>query len=326
MDNTPFIVTPYPARPRSPWKLEIRARFAGKKIRRFFATEAGAYTEGERLTGQIQDKGVSSLPAAGMTVAGAIKRFWAIRGPAIKGKSHRAHMERNLDLFSESLGTRGIKAIGTTELSAFWNRAEWPDGKSTRWQAFVYLRLFFNWAERYDLIDRNPIRRVDPPARPGPLTGIVTAEEMKVLLGLPLDWQRAFVCLGGLAGLRTSEALRVDPKADLNWREKEIHVAGGGKTGERYVKMSAAFIRHCPREFAFPNQRNFYASLRKAIGKTSLGKLPQNALRHSWFTYHLAAHRSAAVTAHEGGNSESMVKKIYALPAKRANQAAYWRL
>ena len=157
------------------------------------------------------------------------------------------------------------------------------------------------------------------------MTGIFSAEEMGELLKLPLDWQRAFVCLGGLAGLRTSEALRVDPTADLNWRGKEIHVHRG-KTGERYVQMSAAFIRHCPREFAFPNQRNFYASLRKAIGTTSLGKLPQNALRHSWFTYHLAAHRSAAVTAHEGGNSESMVKKVYALPAKRANQAAYWRL
>ncbi len=52
--KVPFIVVPYPARPSTPWKLEIRACFAGQRIRRFFSTEADARAEGVRLTEQIR--------------------------------------------------------------------------------------------------------------------------------------------------------------------------------------------------------------------------------------------------------------------------------
>ncbi len=75
MDNSPFIVTSYPARPRSPWKLEIRSKFAGKKIRRFFQTELAAWEAGERLTGQIREKGRQSLDVDGISVAVAVRRF-----------------------------------------------------------------------------------------------------------------------------------------------------------------------------------------------------------------------------------------------------------
>ena len=337
MDNAPYIVRPHEVEGRQPrFKLEIRKKFAGKKIRRFFKVESEAYDEGDRLTGQIRQRGVSSLESNGLTVNGAIKLFWLRRGPQIKGKSHRAHLERVLRLFGEKYGRTGIKFIGHNELFDFWNRPEWPDGNSTRWQAFAYLRIFFNWLEKRDLIDKNPIRRVDPPARPKPLTSIVTPEAMAEYLKLPQDFQRAFVCLGGLAGLRTSEVRRVDPAKDLNWKGREIRVVGSndngerddrpGAPGERYVKMEPAFIRNCPRKFTFPNQRNFYASMRKAIDGRKLPTLERNALRHSWFTYHLAKFKNAALTAHEGGNSEDMVKKVYALPAKRANQQAFWRL
>ena len=324
MDNNKqgyFFVSPYPARPLSPWKLEIRARFAGKKIRRFFKTEFEAWSEGERLTGQIRERGVSSLESTGLTVAAAVKRFRANK--KFKGQ-HGQHMARNLDLFLEKYGSRSIEGITPFDLQAFWNRPEWPDGKSTRFQAFVYLRIFFNWMERYDLIERNITRRVDPPTKPGPLSDILTVKQMKELLGMD-GYLLAFACLGGLAGLRTSEILRIDARRDLDWKGKEIHV-NRGKTGERYVKMEPAFIRHCPRKFDFPNQRNFYASLRKAVLRTSIVKLPQNVLRHSWFTYHLAKWKNAAVTATEGGNSEKMVKRVYALAARRADAAAWWRL
>lgn len=321
MDNGKFIVAKYPSLPSRPWKLEVRASFAGKKIRRFFKTEAEAWDEGERLTGQIREKGISSLESTGMSVAVAVKRFRASR--KFSGQ-HDQHMTRNLDLFLAKFGSRPISGIGPFDLQAFWNRPEWPEGNSTRYQAFVYLRIFFNWLERYDLIDRNPTRRVDPPKKPAPLSDILTVEQMKELLKLD-GYLLAFACLGGLAGLRTSEILRISPEDDLDWKAKEIHV-NRGKTGERYVKMEPAFIRHCPQAFAFPNQRNFYSALRKAVAVTSIGKLPQNVMRHSWFTYHLARGKDANKTAHEGGNSEKMVKRVYALAAKRADAAAWWKL
>lgn len=324
MDNSPFFVSPYPSRPRSPWKLEIRAGFAGKKIRRFFPTQENAFAEGERLTGQIRERGTHSLAADGLSVSATLKRFWAVRGPTIKGR-HRETAISVLGLFTGECGRIGIKAVGPADLVRFWTRDNWPEGKSARWQGFTYLRIFFNWCERWDLVDRNPIRRVDPPAKPKPLTGIVAPEEMRTLLDIDPPHLLAFVCLGGFAGLRSSEILRIDAKKDLDWRAKEIWVSAAGKTGGRYVRMLPAFIRHCPRKFAFPSVRHFYTGFRKAVAGLGL-TLPQNALRHSWHTYHLAKSKNAALTASEGGNSEKMVKEVYALPAKRAKQAAYWRL
>jgi integrase len=314
MDNGPFIVTPYPARPTSPWKLEIRASFAGKKVRRFFPSELAAWEEGERMTGQIREKGRQSLDVGSVTVAAAVKRFQA--GRSDKGQ-HGIHMASYLKQFVERYGPMPLEGIGPVELEKFWNRPEWKDGRATRRQAFAYLRIFYNWSERFDLVARNPIRRVTPPKTPEPLKNILTPQEMAGLLKIATDEQKAFLCLGGFAGLRSEEIIRLDP-ADLNWKTKEIHVRGG-KTGERYVSMTSAFLRHCPREWKPANVRNWY----KRLGSLNLSR---NVLRHSFATYHFARGKDAAKTSFEMGNDAKLVKRVYALPAKRADHRAWWRL
>lgn len=312
-----FIVSPYPQLPTSPWKLEIKASFAGKKIRRFFKKEGEAWEEGERITGQIRERGVSSITSEGITVENAVKRFNSCH--SFKG-SHKMHMNRNLDLFVEKYRKRGIASIGPVELVDFWNREEWPEGRATRRQAFAYLRIFFNWLERYDIVERNPTRRVDPPKAPAPLRNILQPDEMKAALKLAGDDVRAkaFLCLGGFAGLRSEEIFALS-SSDMDFESKEIHVSDG-KTGERYVKMEEAFIRHCPREWEKSSKRNWYNRLEPL-------KLTRNCLRHSFATYHLAVCRDAGKTAHEMGHSSPrMASRVYALAAKRADAAAWWGL
>lgn len=309
-----FIVSPYPACPTAPWKLEIRARFAGKKIRRFFKTEAEAFFSGEELTGQIRERGVSSLAADGMTVVGAVRRFEMAR--KFTGQ-HGQHMARILRLFLESFRSRGLGSLTPGDLHRFWDRPEWPDGNATRRQAYAYLRIFFNWCERNDLVERNVIRRVDPPKTPEPLKGILSPDEMRAALKKASPEVRAFLSLGGFAGLRSAEIIELSPE-DLEWKEGEIHICRG-KTGERYVHMEEAFIRHCPRDWRMANVRNWYKRLRAAA------KIPRNGLRHSFATYHLARGRDAGKTAHEMGHSSPrMVSRVYALAARRADADAWW--
>lgn len=73
----PFFVSEYPARPTAPWKLEIRASFAGKKIRRFFSTEADAWAEGMRLAEVLKKGGTDALssPTDGTSLERAVKMF-----------------------------------------------------------------------------------------------------------------------------------------------------------------------------------------------------------------------------------------------------------
>ena len=315
MNNSIFRVSVYPSRPRSPWKLEIKASFAGKKIRRFFPTEIAAWEEGERLTCQIREKGTQSLDVGGMTVTAAVRMFQSGRNDT---GYHAEHLARYFRLFVESYGPRGIGSIGALDLEKFWNRPNWPEGKSTRRQAFSCIRTFFNWAERYDLIGRNPARRVTPPKNPFPLRNILTPREMAASLKKADSDQLAWLCLGGFAGLRSEEIVALVPD-DLEWGAKEIHVSDG-KTGERYVKMEPAFVRHMPKQWASCRRGAWYKRLH------GLG-LSRNVLRHSFATYHLARGKDAGKTAFEMGHADAkMVKRVYALPAKRADHRAWWKI
>jgi len=59
--NTPYIISHYPGHPATPWKLEFRASFAGKRIKRFFSTRAEAEAAGPVIAAQIQSRGTESL-------------------------------------------------------------------------------------------------------------------------------------------------------------------------------------------------------------------------------------------------------------------------
>ena len=62
-------------------------------------------------------------------------------------------------------------------------------------------------------------------------------------------------------------------------------------------------------------------------GELPWTKFPENALRHSYATYHLARGQDAQKTAHQMGHSTSaMVERVYAVPARKADWRAWWRV
>ena len=59
-NKTPYFVSAYPERPKTPWKLEMRAKFFGKKIRRFFETEGEAWAAGAWLADELRRGGTAA--------------------------------------------------------------------------------------------------------------------------------------------------------------------------------------------------------------------------------------------------------------------------
>lgn len=54
---------------------------------------------------------------------------------------------------------------------------------------------------------------------------------------------------------------------------------------------------------------------------------PDNCLRHSFGTYHLARWKNAPLTAEEMGHEgPAITKRHYAIPARRADGEAWWNL
>ncbi|MBU6183294.1 MAG: tyrosine-type recombinase/integrase [Verrucomicrobia bacterium] len=326
-------MSPYPARPSAPWKLEIKASFAGKKIRRFFQAESQAFEEGARMVSLIRENGTRGLQEeAGLTVAQAAS-LWS-RSVGANSKSHRdkvAAMEAalvrqfrgRLDEVLPMDVDRWLRELGRTETS----RAMW----------FRYARMFFRWCCRMRFIDRSPLEGLRAP-RSTPGRNILSPAQMKALLQAPMsDEVMALVLLGGFAGLRTIEVARMNWE-DIDTKTGQIHVrpeVSKQHEGmlERVVDMTEPLAKR--RKFFEKKTGRIVAGSTEALHekrrKVALalgwGGWPDNALRHSFATYHLGRCGNAGLTAFQMGHtSPTLVQRVYAVPAVRADWKAWWRI
>jgi integrase len=333
MNNSPFIVAYYPARPKSPWKLELRASFYGKKIRRFFATEAQAFEEGQKLVILVREKGTQAIYGDdGMSVAQAL-RMWSVEAEG-KSKSHADKIAATVKNLSSYLSgpiarveplamDRWLRSLGGSETS----KAMW----------FRYARMFFRWCYRMRFIDRSPIDGVRPP-RATPGRNILTTEKMISLLDATMpDDVKALVLLGGFAGLRTIEVARMNWE-DIDVKTKQIHVrteVSKQHEGmlERLVDMTEPlmkrkkFFEKKTGQIVSGSLEALYERRRKVALAIGWEGWPDNAMRHSFATYHLGRCGNAGLTAFQMGHtSPTMVQRVYAVPAVRADWKAWWKI
>lgn len=315
---------------------------AGKRIRRFFSEEAAALAWADDFERRIKERGIAGIEdAGGMLVNDAVRRFFASRDKAVTGDNARLY-HFWLSHFCEFIGSTPIASITALDLERFWARKQWAP--NTRRQALAYLRAFFGWCERHDLVAASPARKVDVPAPTKPARAILTPEQMSSLLGAAGTQMRAGaqmlagICLGGFAGLRTSEIIRSKLEIDVD----EIHIEDG-KTGGRYVAVlpvfarfwpgefvrpdPIAFARFLPGEFIQPDYRTFRRHRSKLIKSLGWKEWPANCLRHSFASYHLAMWEDAGKTAYQlGHTSPQMVYKAYARAVKKADAVRWWSL
>lgn len=112
------------------------------------------------------------------------------------------------------------------DAEAWW--AE-QDGKSqpTRQRQLNTLRSFYKWAVAFDLVERDPTRRIPSPKQGRRLPRPISRSDLKRAMdAADADLRRA-LALGAYAGLRVSEA------ADLDWRHvdlesRRIYIRGKG--------------------------------------------------------------------------------------------------
>ncbi len=307
---------------KTPWKVEFR-KSANEKLAKFFSSELEALVAAENLSKIIDTGGFAEVRAGkgGLTVSKALAQFSKNRTDT---GQHGVHMRRILGDFEKAHGKKELSSITPMLLDQYWDRPNWPAGNATRRQVYAYLRIFFNWCERYEILEKNPIKRVDAPPVAKPLKNILSPAQMRKLLKRSVELGfcdvQAHLALCGFGGLRTAEfqALTMDC---IDRESLEIHVRGG-KTGERFVKILPALLRWLPGNWKLCTDRNFRRHRDMVAEGIGWGR---NWLRHSFATYHLALSGNAGETAHQMGHSDSrMVSRVYALAARRAAGDEWW--
>ena len=317
----------------SPWKLDIPAKVAGRRLRYFYQTEGQAWSDAPRILKKLQKGGLDGLEEKdGPSLAGAAKIFI----PLFQNKS-KSHLEKIVKVcgwLSRDL-RYPLKAVTPMMMVEWFGKIKGSD--TQRATVYRYVRLFFNWCVKMDLLDRSPFRAVDCP-RARSRKGILNAEEMRALLAAEMsDEMRASILLGGFAGLRSIEIQRmnwedIDVKAGQIWVRPEVSKQHHGMM-DRIVDFTEPMVAR--KEFFVGKKgrivpgsaRAHYEERRRLAAKLGWDGFPENSLRHSFATYHLARCKSAPLTAFQMGHSSpAMVQRVYAVPAARADSEAWWRI
>lgn len=238
-----------------------------------------------------------------------------------------------LDRFADTFQNTAVSELSKEHLDKFIGSLDDFSAKSrNHYRAAV--RQFLQWAVRKDyLTTTHRLFEADAMRPERANTAEIqfyTPREFAALLETADATLRPIIAIGGLAGLRTAELLRLD-WADV-WRVPgHIEVtAGKAKTRQRRL------VEICPALAAWLEPFRTLAvgklwSLHEitfqqkfvALCEAAEIKRKTNGLRHSFCTYHFAKHANENLTAAQAGNSPAMIHAHYKRLATKA-EAKKW--
>lgn len=148
-------------------------------------------------------------------------------------RAYRSVMRHYVDVAGDPLGA------DVAEAEAWWATIGELSVKS-RQRALSCVRSFYTWAVRFDLIVRDPTRRLDAPTQGQRLpTPIGRADLLTLMAAAAPDMRRALV-LGAYAGMRVAEVAALDWR-DIDTETMRIRVRGKGDK-ERPVGLSPVLL------------------------------------------------------------------------------------
>ena len=182
---------------------------------------------------------------------------------------------------------------------------------------------FADWARRKDflpadhrLADADGLQK--EPAIPAKKE-IYTPEDFRKLLEAADSALRPLIAIGGLAGVRTEELMRLDwPAVWSTTGHIEISAAVvKGGTKERNVEIVPALAKwleayrgHTTGPLWQGGETTLHPALRELCALAGVAK-EFNALRHSFCSYHYALHNNANYTSTQAGNNPANLLKHY---------------
>jgi integrase len=199
------------------------------------------------------------------------------------------------------------------------------------------VRQFLQWAVRKDyLLVTHRLGEADGLRPEHANTADVefyTPGEFAALLANAGNALRPLIAIGGLAGLRTAEMLRLD-WADV-WRVPgHIEItAGKAKTRQRRLvemcKSLQAWLKpyrtHKIGKF-WPGEETTFQDHFGELCETAKVARKTNGLRHSFCSFHFALHASENLTAQQAGNSPAMIHAHYKGLATKIEAGKWFRV
>ncbi len=301
-------------KPYTPFEVAVPASVTGtRRVRKYFATRE----EAESYLVRVKSRG-------------------------FEGKERGTYFQvrRVLNSLRDRHGKNAIELLTHRELEAWLASI---GGSATNRQNYHRIaRRFFHFVQIWlEAIPRNPFDKIARPGQEHREPAILTPSVMRQCLEAASDIRlKAYLCLGGFAGLRTSEILRLSWE-DILWDRGEIFVRQPKRVKgwrPRYVDILQPLWRHLePAAFksgrimtlgeGAAGMRTLYLARKAMMNTIGMNRWPLNCLRHSYKTYHAAYFQDLGKLRLQMGHSdENMTRYAYGTPEAREVAEQWWNL
>ena len=246
-------------------------------------------------------------------------------------KSYIEATRRRIEKFAYDHEGEKVGDITSEDIGKWLYRLEVGDTTINHYRAAL-LQLF-NFATKSNSISSNPVAVLEKIKTKSGEIGILTPKQAARLLIHSSPCIQAVVAIGLFAGLRRSEITK------MKW--EDIHFEKGFLEVKAKNSKSAARrlveIRPCLRAWLeplrqthgklMPTEMIYRRRLNDASKAAGIMNWPNNALRHSFASYHLAAFQDASALALEMGHSTTrMIFQHYRALVTPAEALSYWNI
>lgn len=263
-------------------------------------------------------------PDSTVTVVDAINELLTSKARAGRSDAYLRQLRIGLADFARGRSRHALASITPADVEAWLSLSHLSS--RTRLGRLQYVRTLFGFGQRRGYCAGNPAAAVDTPTQRSDPPGIHTPAQVRAILAAAMGCSPRLtrvLAIRYFAGLRTAEAARLD-EADIGPKYITVEAAKAKTRRRRLVPIHPTLRAWLDLGGELPGQTCEQAlwELTRRIGVP----WPRNCARHSFVSYHLAAHGSAAQTALIAGHSEAMLFAHYRELVTPEAAAEFWAL
>jgi len=268
---------------------------------------------------------------ASKTVADALEEYFAERERQNLSAVSLRDAKSRLGRFSIEFGGKLLAESRHRQIQE-WLHGLKGIGAQTTNNYITVLSAFFNWGVKQGYCSTNPLAKISKiKQRQDEPIAILKPEDLKKLLNASPRKMLPVFTIGAFAGVRMSELTRLD-WSNIHFKKGLVEVpTSKAKTARRrFIEMQPCLKAWlAPYEGStgrvWPYTLEYFSHEREKLA-SSLGlKWPQNGLRHSFASYHLAAFENVAQTSLQLGHSGSdLIFSRYRELVTKEEALKYW--